>query len=492
MTIRLFSFLFLIVVIFSRLTSVQAQNIPILFISDRDGNREIYSMNEDGTNVIRLTNNPDEDSEPVWSPDGRQIAFTSKREGDFAIYVMNADGNNVRRVTTDAMSRTATSPAWSPDGRTLAFVSNTIIQSVNVDGTDLRRLTQADGEAYDPAWSPDGRQIAYALFQIDSSKIFVMNVDGSQSQQLSREERATSESPAWSPDGTQIAFTAIRGSNGGDILILNITNGQTRPLTGGGNTFPSSPAWSPDGQTIVYAQGEYRQPYSIFSIAADGNGVRRLTDGSSDGVYPAWASPALISPRSGGGGSSAGIVAVPVTNGIISTPRLNVRSQPDPETYIVARLSLNDTVGVIGRNSNSTWVMVDMFGRVGWVNGEYISVATGVSSLPIVDGNSTLPGASSTFTFSCFGARGPSFALNSRFTVPFGDGPTLVRELPSSRVVVESVPEGSGGTVIAGPVCSAAAENRVLTYWYVRTDAGTYGYMSEGFTSSPVAWMLPG
>lgn len=323
-----------------------------------------------------------------------------------------------------------------------------------------------------------------------TSSIFVVNEDGSNSHQLSREEGAESESPAWSPDGTQIAFAATRG-RGGDILILNLIAGGTRILTGSADAYVRSPAWSPNGSQIAYSQGA-ANAQDIYVINADGNGVRRLTDGSSDGVYPAWASPALISPRSGGGGSSAGIVAVPVTNGIISTPRLNVRSQPDPETYIVARLSLNDTVGVIGRNSNSTWVMVDMFGRVGWVNGEYISVATGVSSLPIVDGNSTLPGASSTFTFSCFGARGPSFALNSRFTVPFGDGPTLVRELPSSRVVVESVPEGSGGTVIAGPVCSAAAENRVLTYWYVRTDAGTYGYMSEGFTSSPVAWMLPG
>ena len=94
----------------------------IAFGSDRDGNREIYVMNADGSGVTRLTDNDAIDSGPAWSPDGRRIAFSSTRDGRFEVYVMNADGSGVTRLTdNDAFDW---HPAWSPDGRHIAFQSN--------------------------------------------------------------------------------------------------------------------------------------------------------------------------------------------------------------------------------------------------------------------------------------------------------------------------------------------------------------------------------
>ena len=75
---------------------VQAQ---IAFASHRDGNSEIYVMNINGGNQRRLTNNPDNDSYPSWSPDGERIAFESERNGSFDIYVMDADGKNQQNLT---------------------------------------------------------------------------------------------------------------------------------------------------------------------------------------------------------------------------------------------------------------------------------------------------------------------------------------------------------------------------------------------------------
>src|SRR5215831_12829264 len=70
-------------------------NGKIAFTSDRDGNREIYVMNADGTNQVRLTNNSVVDDGPAWSPDGTKIAFFCERpSGGFAICVMNEDGAN--------------------------------------------------------------------------------------------------------------------------------------------------------------------------------------------------------------------------------------------------------------------------------------------------------------------------------------------------------------------------------------------------------------
>jgi Tol biopolymer transport system component len=91
-------------------------NGKIAFTSDRDGNREIYVMNADGTNQVRLTNNSVVDDHPTWSPDGTKIAFVSERiSGGFAIFVMNADGTNKVEVTPLIFNATAY-PIWDALG----------------------------------------------------------------------------------------------------------------------------------------------------------------------------------------------------------------------------------------------------------------------------------------------------------------------------------------------------------------------------------------
>ena len=76
-------------------------NGMVVYSSDRDGNFEIYAINPDGSGDVRLTNDPGNDANPDWSPDGRKIAFTSDRGGNLDIYVMNADGSGVTQLTSD-------------------------------------------------------------------------------------------------------------------------------------------------------------------------------------------------------------------------------------------------------------------------------------------------------------------------------------------------------------------------------------------------------
>ncbi len=75
----------------------------IAFVSGRNGNKEVYVVNADGSGKRNLTRNPAADLAPIWSPDGRKIAFESDRDRDAEIYVMNADGGGQRNLTRNAL-----------------------------------------------------------------------------------------------------------------------------------------------------------------------------------------------------------------------------------------------------------------------------------------------------------------------------------------------------------------------------------------------------
>jgi TolB protein len=92
----------------------------LLFVSDRDGNNELYLMNPDGSGVANLTHHPKNDFGGTWSYDGTQIAFTSDRDSDAnEIYIMNRDGSGVHRMTSDAASKFW--PVFSRDGKRLLY-----------------------------------------------------------------------------------------------------------------------------------------------------------------------------------------------------------------------------------------------------------------------------------------------------------------------------------------------------------------------------------
>src|SRR2546427_1899009 len=126
--------------------AVTVHRLVFMFMSNRDGNSEIYVTNADGRVLLNLTNNAAFDYGGAWSPDGQRIAFNSSRDGNNEIYVMNADGSAPTRLTNNGgTSNGATVPIWSPDGQKIAF------QFVHVEGGILLDIhiyvMNADGSA---------------------------------------------------------------------------------------------------------------------------------------------------------------------------------------------------------------------------------------------------------------------------------------------------------------------------------------------------------
>ena len=146
---------------------------------------DIYLVNGDGTGDIQLTDDPADDSQPAWSPDGTKIAFKSTRDdpsGD--IYVMNADGSGVTRLTFDAGFES--NPQWSPDGTKIAFIGSqdpgsVDIYTMNADGSGVMRVTDNQGNSFvqDLQWSPDGTKIVFTTDVGEALALYVMNPDGS-------------------------------------------------------------------------------------------------------------------------------------------------------------------------------------------------------------------------------------------------------------------------------------------------------------------------
>ena len=169
----------------------------IAFSSSRDGNREIYVMNADGTDQRRLTDNAASDGSPAWSPDGSSIVFVSDRENSKDIYRIRPNGSGLQRLTVGAQS-TRDLPRWSPDGKYLA------IQMARGANYDIGVITLATGRLADVAaspeydgsfdWAPDGESLAFISGGPNAEALFVVGRAGGTARRITTTPALT---PAW-------------------------------------------------------------------------------------------------------------------------------------------------------------------------------------------------------------------------------------------------------------------------------------------------------
>ena len=284
----------------------------IVFYSKRDGNSEIYEMDSDGSNQVRLTFNGAKDSAPVWSPNGQQIAFHSKRDGNREIYVMDADGSNQRNLTRHPAFDV--SPDWHPDGDRIAFMRGediAYLYTIDLNGENLKLITKAEYIG-SPKWSPDGKRIAFEMF-FDNAHgendggIYVADANGRNRWMVSRPGGwSFIDLGGWSPDGQQILYTEIAEPAHGVweyTLVIATLHRAKREVIGFEEVkLPPSPllsvqayGWGVDGKSILF--GGKIGIWDVYRYRLDTHELIRLTDTPfSDNTAPHEWNPRLSVP----------------------------------------------------------------------------------------------------------------------------------------------------------------------------------------------------
>jgi TolB protein len=353
----------------------------IAFAAYRNGQWDLYSVDETGADLRQLTDDIHQDRDPAYSPDGTQLAFASRQNQNWDIFLLDLNSGQQTRLTNHPHYDGA--PAWHPDGTKIAFESfragDLDIWILDLASGALTNLT-ADTPSGDfaPAWSPDGTKIAFTSWRRGDKDLFAIHLKTGALTQLTNSE-AAEEWPAWSPDGTRLAFVknwlgerevhymaaSAPAADGGPVTQLTwLARGD-------------SPVWSPEGERLAVLHHRFDGEQLLWFTPGEGSQLpTRLTEVAWLAGRPAWSSSAVnfgnplaslastepsplytedLTPSQSGEGEPWDLL--PVADLDLPTPAMTpYLSDRVDDSYIAFRRRLADEVGYdfLGQVSEAT------------------------------------------------------------------------------------------------------------------------------------------
>ncbi|NNU81263.1 Tol-Pal system protein TolB [Halovulum dunhuangense] len=280
--------------VYSRLTGEQGYfDTKVAFVAEsgpKDARRKrLAVMDQDGANVVYLTDDASLVFSPRWSPDNSRIVYTSYEGGTPRVYVL--DTRTLEKRPLPGGEGFTSAPRFSPDGGRLVFAAgqggNSDIFIMELASGQVRQLTNTPAIETEPSFSPDGSRIVFESDRAGTQQIYVMSASGGEATRISFGEGRYG-APIWSPRADLIAFTKIlRGTF--HIGVMRTDGSEERLLTS--SFLDEGATWAPNGRVIAFFRevpGSEGGP-GLYSVDITGRNLRRLpTPGfASD---PSWSS----------------------------------------------------------------------------------------------------------------------------------------------------------------------------------------------------------
>ncbi|HLX61032.1 MAG TPA: SUMF1/EgtB/PvdO family nonheme iron enzyme [Planctomycetota bacterium] len=249
----------------------------IIFTSDRSGTFKIWSMDASGKNAKPLTQGPNLDADPRFSPDGNRILYTTVIDGFPQVWAMNHDGSQPQAITKGSQA------AWSPDASAIVFIRDDQTWIREIASGSEHRLTPENWQRCGvPAWSPDGKQIALASRHLENIGIFLLSLDGKETARLKTGDPSCT--PAFSKDGKHLLCQTTKGH----VYQLDADGKNWEQMTTG-FAFEHDARYSPDGDMIIFARAETQDgqwQICIQKLDDEDASVQLTTEGSNR--QPDW------------------------------------------------------------------------------------------------------------------------------------------------------------------------------------------------------------
>lgn len=255
----------------------------IAFTSTRDGNAEVYVMDADGSDLVRLTNNKASDDQPAVSPDGKSVVFVSNRDGNHELYIVGIDGKGLKRLTETPYAEL--DPSFYPDGKSVIFTTTAR------GGKDLARLDLTTGKVEDVV-TDDGDQF---MSRVANDGALVYVEDGGDQEIIFRDAAGRKVNlsnspgvdtmPVFSPDGKIVYFVSQRGGDY-DVYAVNRDGSGVRELLAT-EALEGRPAPSPDG-TLLVVPSDADGDLDLYLYTVAGERVSQLTTDDGDDYEPYW------------------------------------------------------------------------------------------------------------------------------------------------------------------------------------------------------------
>jgi len=284
-------------------------------------------------NIRQVTHDFVRAGEGYFSPDGRSIIFQAEEKGENPFYqqfVMNLQTGTTRRVSPGVGKTTC--GYFHPDGAKIIFASSHLdpdakkhyaaerdlreeekkskkrrryvwdfdphmdIFEANLDGTGLKRLTDAPGYDAEGSYSPDGKQIVFCSNRTGPKnlELFIMDADGKNARQLTRAPGCYNGGPFFSPDGNKVIFRSDRKKKDHlQLYVINADGTGEKALTDDENWVFWAPYWHPDGKHIIYTAADHSDPtvrpnYDLYWMNMESGKKTRVTFAPGADVLPVF------------------------------------------------------------------------------------------------------------------------------------------------------------------------------------------------------------